>query len=122
MSIVIAASTGNIGSRLTRRLFDAGEDLTLLVRHPEKLPADIRSQARLEIGDLTDADFVTHATEGADALFWLTFVPFNSPDPHRSAKSRSSRATVTAWPPHACVPRRRKARAITDSGGRPIRN
>ncbi|MDQ2799101.1 MAG: NAD(P)H-binding protein, partial [Armatimonadota bacterium] len=85
MSIAITTPTGHIGSRVTRRLFDAGEDLTLLVRSPEKLPADIREKARLEVGDLTDADFVARATKGAESLFWLTFVPFTAPDPRGAA-------------------------------------
>lgn len=90
MPIAITTPTGHIGSRLTRRLFDAGEDLTLLVRHPEKLPADIRAKARIETGDLSDAAFVARATEGADALFWLTFVPFSSPDPRGAASHLAS--------------------------------
>lgn len=90
MTIVVATPTGNIGSRLTRQLFDAGEDLTLIVRHPEKLPDDIRAKARLETGDLTDADFVRRATEGADALFWLTVVPFTSQDPRGVAGHSAS--------------------------------
>jgi len=90
MPIAITTPTGHIGSRLTRRLFDAGEDLTLLVRNPEKLPADIRAKARIETGDLTDAAFVARATAGADALFWLTFVPFNSPDPRGAAAHQAS--------------------------------
>ena len=85
MPIAITTPTGHIGSRLTRQLFDAGEDLTLLVRNPDKLPADIRAKARVETGDLTDAAFVARATEGADALFWLTFVPFTEPDPRGAA-------------------------------------
>lgn len=92
MPIAITTPTGHIGSRLTRRLFDAGEDLILLVRHPEKLPADIRAKARIETGDLSDAAFVARATEGADALFWLTFVLFNSSDPRGAASHLASTA------------------------------
>lgn len=72
MSIVITAPTGNIGSRLVELLLDAQADLTLLVRNPDKLDVSVRSRVQVRQGELQDADFVRTATQGADALFWLT--------------------------------------------------
>ena len=80
MSIVIATPTGHIGSRLVRRLLDAGERLVLLARDPRKLDAAVRERVTVRQGALQDAAFVREATAGADALFWLTPSHEASPD------------------------------------------
>src|ERR1041385_7674570 len=72
MSIAITAPTGYIGSRLVRLLLDAGADLTLLLRNPDKLEPAVRSRVKVEQGELQDPAFVQRATQGAEALFWLT--------------------------------------------------
>lgn len=80
MPIALAAPTGHIGSSLVDLLLDAGEDLILLTRSPEKLPAGVRDRAHLKQGTLEDADFVAEATVGADALFWLSPPRLAAPD------------------------------------------
>jgi uncharacterized protein YbjT (DUF2867 family) len=72
MTIAITGTTGNIGTRLVRRLLSANADLTLLVRNPAKLDPYVRDRVKVQQGELHDADFVRRATEGASALFWLT--------------------------------------------------
>ena len=73
MSLAITTPTGHIGSALVRNLLDAGRtDLVLLVRDASKLPADVRDRVETREGVLQDAGFVRRATEGADALFWLS--------------------------------------------------
>jgi uncharacterized protein YbjT (DUF2867 family) len=72
MSIAITAPTGNIGKRLVSLLLEAGADLTLLVRHPDKLEPAVRDRVKVQQGDQLDADFVRRALAGAEALFWLT--------------------------------------------------
>jgi uncharacterized protein YbjT (DUF2867 family) len=72
MSIAITTPTGHIGSRLVRRLLDAGADLTLLLRNPDKLDSSIRNRVKVQQGTLDDKDYVQRATAGAEALFWLT--------------------------------------------------
>ncbi|HLK60040.1 MAG TPA: NAD(P)H-binding protein [Chthonomonadaceae bacterium] len=72
MSIAITTPTGNIGSRLVHLLLDAGTDMTLLVRHPEKLNPEVRSRVTVQQGELQDETFVRQATQGAEALFWVT--------------------------------------------------
>jgi uncharacterized protein YbjT (DUF2867 family) len=72
MSIAVTAPSGNIGSRLTERLLDAGREVTLLARSPAKLERFQKRGARIEHGDLHDRDFVVKSTRGARALFWLT--------------------------------------------------
>lgn len=72
MSIAITAPTGNIGSRLVHLLLEAGADLTLLLRNPDKLDPAVRNRVRAHSGDSQDPGFVQQATRGAEALFWLT--------------------------------------------------
>ena len=81
MSIAITTPTGHIGSAVVRQLLDAGrDDLVLLVRDASRLPADVRDRVETREGDLQDAAYVRAATEGADALFWLTPNVWTAPD------------------------------------------
>lgn len=70
--IVITTPTGQIGRALTEQLLGCGEAVTLLVRAAQKLPETVRKNATVFEGSLDDAEFVTYATQGAEALFWLT--------------------------------------------------
>ena len=79
MPIAIATPTGHIGGEITRLLLERGADLVLLARKPERLPEDVRARTDVRRGTLQDADFVREATQGADALFWLTPVDFSVP-------------------------------------------
>lgn len=72
MKIAITTPTGNIGGQLVRLLLDAGADLTLLLRNPDKLEASVRERVRVKQGTQEDGEFVRRATEGAEALFWVT--------------------------------------------------
>jgi len=80
MNIVVTAPTGNVGARLTEHLLGAGEAVTLLARQPGKVSHYAARGARVEQGDLSDTRFVTEATRGADALFWLTPPDLAKPD------------------------------------------
>lgn len=80
MAIVVTTPTGHIGSRVAERLLAAGADVVLLVRHPEKLSEEFRRRATVRQGNTDDPDFVVRATEGADALFWLTPPSLTAPD------------------------------------------
>lgn len=81
MSIVIATPTGQIGSRVTQLLIQAGVRPTLLVRDANKLSAEVRSAADVREGNLSDRDFVLNATQGATTLFWLIPSDYFSNDP-----------------------------------------
>lgn len=72
MRIAITTPTGNIGRKLVAKL-QAGTDheLILLARDPEKLTAETARGANVRPGDLNDSAYVTEATQGVDALFWL---------------------------------------------------
>lgn len=79
MRIVVSTPTGQVGSRVVARLHRAGVRPVLLVRDPERLPADVRARSEVVVTDLLDADAVVHATRGADALHWVA--PSTGPDP-----------------------------------------
>jgi uncharacterized protein YbjT (DUF2867 family) len=72
MKIAVNTPTGNIGRALTAHLLDAGADVVLLTRSPEKVKEFARRGASVQVGNLEDADFVVRAAKGVDALFWLT--------------------------------------------------
>lgn len=79
MSIVITAPTGHIGSKLVQDLLAQNADLTLIARNPTKLSDDVRNRTTVKQGDQTDAAFVREATQGAEALFWLSPPNYTSP-------------------------------------------
>lgn len=87
MHSFVTGGTGFLGSTLTRRLVDAGDDVTVLVRSREK--AD-RVLAGLDIdvveGDLTDVAGFTDELDGVDRLF------------HTAAYFREYFGTGEHWP------------------------
>jgi uncharacterized protein YbjT (DUF2867 family) len=80
MSIVITTPTGNIGKHALQQLLQAGADVSVIVRQPEKLSDSIRSRVKVHQGSLTDAAVVTKAFQGAKAALWLTPPNFTHPD------------------------------------------
>jgi uncharacterized protein YbjT (DUF2867 family) len=80
MSIVITTPTGNIGRRVLQQVLEAGADVSVIVRQPEKLSDPIRSRVKIHQGSLTDVDLVTKAFNGAKAALWLTPPDYAHPD------------------------------------------
>jgi uncharacterized protein YbjT (DUF2867 family) len=80
MSIVITTPTGNIGSRALQQLLNAGADVSVIVRQPEKLSDSIRSRVKVHQGSLTDVGLVTKAFQGAKAILWVTPPNITHPD------------------------------------------
>ncbi|MFO7654341.1 MAG: NAD(P)H-binding protein [Candidatus Krumholzibacteriia bacterium] len=73
MKIAVNTPTGNIGRRLVRHLLDGGDDdVVLLVRDAGKLTGLPAGRVTVHEGSLEDAAFVSAATRGVDALFWVT--------------------------------------------------
>lgn len=70
--MAITAPTANIGRKLVAEL-QAGTDheIILLARDPKKLTSETARGAKVYPGDLNDSAYVTEATQGVDALFWL---------------------------------------------------
>jgi uncharacterized protein YbjT (DUF2867 family) len=72
MRIAVNTPNGHIGRPLTRRLLEAGADVTLISRQPAKVADFAARGARVIEGSLDDPRALAAALEGADALFWLS--------------------------------------------------
>ncbi|MEJ2722931.1 MAG: NAD(P)H-binding protein, partial [bacterium] len=72
MRVAVNTPTGHIGGVLSEHLLNAGVDLVLPARHPDKLARIAERGALVHQGDLQDPDFVAEVTKGVDVLFWLT--------------------------------------------------
>ena len=68
MKILVTGATGKVGSRLSKRLAERGDDIRALVRDTAK--AVELSQAKIELakGDLLDQDSLAAAVRGVDAV------------------------------------------------------
>src|ERR687897_1268394 len=69
--ITVMGATGNTGRKITELLLDAGEEVRALGRSPEKLAELEALGAETLTGDVRDADFLTRAFAGADAVYTL---------------------------------------------------
>ena len=68
MKILVTGATGKVGSRLTRRLAQRGNQVRALVRDRTRA-ADLRdNHIELAEGDLLDADSLTGAVRGVDVV------------------------------------------------------
>ncbi|WP_236789328.1 NAD(P)-dependent oxidoreductase [Amycolatopsis sp. GM8] len=76
MTILITGGTGLVGTRLLRRLVDAGIECRALVRAGKELPAGVTPVA----GDLLDPATLPKAVEGVSAVIHLAAV-LRTPDP-----------------------------------------
>jgi putative NADH-flavin reductase len=70
MKLTIFAATGGIGRQIAEQAVDAGHDVTVVVRNPQKLPGGLPEQVRVVTADLAAPDPATLklAVEGADAV------------------------------------------------------
>ncbi len=97
MTIAITTPTGQIGSRVAKRLLEAGEDILLLARSPEKLSPDLTSNAKVAKGSLLDQEFLANATKSAKALFIVIPPDMQAEDaPAHYAKYAKIAANVVA--------------------------
>jgi uncharacterized protein len=64
MKVILYGASGNAGSRILKELQSRGQDVTAVVRNPEKLPAHVKSLR----DDLSDADRIADIIRGADAV------------------------------------------------------
>lgn len=103
MSILITTPTGNIGKRALQQLLNAGADISIIVRQPEKIPASVLSRVKVHQGSLTDAAFVTKAFQGAQAVLWVTPSDITHPDVatyHRQLGEVAAQAVKENKVPH----------------------
>jgi uncharacterized protein YbjT (DUF2867 family) len=70
--VLVTGATGYIGGRLVPRLVEAGHEVRVIVRRPERL-RDVPWAADVEVveGDLTDAAAVDRATREVDVVYYL---------------------------------------------------
>jgi uncharacterized protein YbjT (DUF2867 family) len=80
MKIAVATPMGHVGRAVAEFLLDAGADVMLLTRHPEKVTRQVTRGAGVAEGSLDDEEYVIQATRGAEALFWVTPPDFTSSD------------------------------------------
>lgn len=71
MAILITGSTGYIGSLLTLKLADQGEDIRILVRKDPELAAFNRPNIKIFKGDITDAGSLETAMQGVDKVYHM---------------------------------------------------
>lgn len=95
MRITVNTPSGNIGRTLTQSLLDAGANVTLISRSPDKVSDLTGRGARLVQGSIDEQAVLDEALAGADALFWLT-PPAARPDYHQWAVSTAQKAAATA--------------------------
>lgn len=82
MKVAVAGPTGHVGSKLAARLLDAGTETVLLCRDPAKASPLAARGAKVLAGDLAEREYVSRATRGVDALFWLSPPNFSTSNLH----------------------------------------
>jgi len=68
MKILVTGATGKVGSRLTKRLAQRGDQVRALVRDPTRAAALREARVELVVGDLLDAGSLAAAVRGVDAV------------------------------------------------------
>lgn len=86
MTIAVTTPTGHVGSHVVRMLCQAGARPRLLLRHPDRLDAELRDHVELAVGDQRDADYVAESTRGVEAVFWVHPDDWSLPDPDADAE------------------------------------
>ncbi len=71
MKILVTGATGYIGSHLVPRLLDAGHDVRVLSRNPDRLPDSWRDRVEVSRGDATADLALAVALQGVDVAYYL---------------------------------------------------
>ena len=93
MRVLVTGGTGFVGAHTVRALLDAGHEVKLLVRSPEKIapalePLGVREQLEAVTGDVLDAECVGRALEGCGGVIHAASVYSN--DPRRDNEIRAT--------------------------------
>ncbi len=83
MKIVVTGSLGNISKPLTKKLVQKGHSVTVISSSPERQEAIEALGATAVIGNMADADFITAAFSGADAVYCM--IPFSLKEADQTA-------------------------------------
>jgi uncharacterized protein YbjT (DUF2867 family) len=68
MNVTVFGATGAIGSLTVNELLTNGHTVTAYARNPNKIPPEWGDQVRVIIGELSDADAIDRAVQGADVV------------------------------------------------------
>lgn len=80
MKITLTGAAGNITKPLAEKLLSQGHTVTVIGRNEENLKPLIDKGAIAAIGSIEDADFITKAFHGADAVYTMVPVPWQEKD------------------------------------------
>ena len=93
--ITVMGATGQVGRRITQSLLEAGEQVRAIGCNPGALAALAAAGAETWAGDAAEAEFLTHAFLGADAVHTLLPYDPTSAD-FRAEQQRLGEAIVAA--------------------------
>jgi UDP-glucose 4-epimerase len=80
MKVFITGGTGNVGQYVTKSLLDAGHEVKLLTRTPERIPGLIKyDNAVLLKGSLDDFEILEEGIKGSDAVIQMAVRVGESP-------------------------------------------
>ncbi len=78
--VVVLGGAGFVGRHCVRELRAAGKPVTLVVRRPQLLAAELRhADLRVFVGDASDASVLAHAFTGVDCVLHLATVAGDDP-------------------------------------------
>jgi putative NADH-flavin reductase len=81
VNLTIFGATGALGSECLEQALEAGHDVTVLVRTPEKLTTEARVRARVVAGDALDEEAVRSAlSRETDAVLFAIGIDKRSPE------------------------------------------
>ena len=75
MTFLITGATGDVGSRVVKRLLELGERPRVFMRDAEKARTRFGDHVDIFIGDMADSGSLRAALEGIDALFLVNTGP-----------------------------------------------
>ena len=80
-TILVFGATGNVGAHVVRHALEAGDDVHVLVRNPDRLPAGVKERVHVVVDDLADSVAVAAAVKSVspDAVIVCSGRPPKAP-------------------------------------------